>query len=143
MGHLLRRWYVWLVVLLAALLAMLLLCLSLQDGNRISEANFVRIEKGMPRSEVDALLGEPAKVIEMGQNHDPPLPPEECCLLAVYRDHHATSRGSQLHIEIVFRPDGTVMQRIFVGPWEAGNDPWLLFWQTRNWLKRTWRQARP
>jgi hypothetical protein len=58
MQKLLKRWYVWLglVLLLGLTGSVALIC---SGRGRITQANFDRIQKGLTLSEVEKILGEP------------------------------------------------------------------------------------
>jgi hypothetical protein len=58
MRMLLKRWYVWLALLLLLGLSTSAALIYYSRG-RISQANFDRIQKGMSEEEVIAILGEP------------------------------------------------------------------------------------
>jgi hypothetical protein len=73
MRKLLKRWYVWLglVLLLGLAGSVALIC---SGRGRITQANFDRIQEGMTEAEVIAILGEPmGQIATMSRN--PSLPP--------------------------------------------------------------------
>ena len=69
MRKLLKRWYVWLgLVLLLGLAGSVVLTLT--NPSRITQENFDRIQYGMPESEIEAILGLPDPKFDY---HDRPL----------------------------------------------------------------------
>ena len=78
MAKLLRRWYVWLglVLLLGFAGSVALICSS---QGRITQANVDRINADMTQEEVTAILGDPGRAIVVGFARDPLRPVQGLC----------------------------------------------------------------
>jgi hypothetical protein len=109
MRKLLKRWYVWLgLVLLLGLTGSVVLVLSSQ--NRITQANFDRIQDGMSENAVAVILG-------------PPDPDDQ---RDTFRWPMSTWSSGPTRITVLFS-GGTVLKKTI---WHAGT------WETLQWYTK-------
>jgi hypothetical protein len=96
MQKLLKRWYIWLgLVLLLGLAASMALILANANASRITQANYDRIQDGMSLAEVQAILGK-------------------------YESWGSIEDGDGIRLEIALWAHGP--NRIVVGFWNGGAD---------------------